>query len=47
LPVPAASSRQPWLWCWQVGDYLYDAGMFVKSFAKQLETVEYSGSACV
>lgn len=28
-----------------VGDYLYDAGMFVKSFAKQLETVEYSGQA--
>ena len=27
----------------QVGDYLYDAGAFLKSFIKHLETVELSG----
>ncbi len=35
--------------CWsrrvQVGDWLYDAGAFVKSFIQHLETVELSGLA--
>ena len=30
----------------QVGDWLYDAGAFLKSFAQQLETVELSGLTC-
>ena len=40
--------RLPFCWSWwaQVGDWLYDAGAFVKSFIQHLETVELSGLAC-